>query len=56
VVDGATVTTLTPSNDELIEQGKTMMPPLSVGRVIELVDGVVPAEYSWGGRGGMPGG
>jgi hypothetical protein len=50
VVDGATLTTQTPSNEELIEQGKTMMPPPQfVGRVIEFVGGLVPAEYAWVG-------
>lgn len=49
VVDGCTVTELSPSDEELIEQGKAMMPPPGiVVRYLYFTDGV-PAEYEWVG-------
>lgn len=47
VVDGKTVTKLFPSNEKLIEHGKTLDPPPDlVYRRLEFV-GVIPPEYQW---------
>lgn len=49
VKDGITTTTLRPSNEELIEVGKTMDPPPEyVYRRMHFVNGV-PEEYAWAG-------
>jgi hypothetical protein len=47
MVDGKTITTLYPSNEELWEEGRAMIPPPTlVYRRLNFVDGV-PPEYLW---------
>ena len=47
MIDGKTVTTLYPSNEELLEEKKRMtVPPTLVYRRLNFVDGV-PPEYRW---------
>lgn len=47
IVDGKTITTLYPSNEELIKYGQEMLPPPEmIYRRFHFVDGV-PPEYDW---------
>ena len=47
MIDGKTVTTLYPSNEELLEEKERMsVPPTLVYRRLNFVDGV-PPEYLW---------
>jgi hypothetical protein len=47
IVDGKTITTLYPPNDQLIKEGQAMLPPPEiVYRRLHFVDGV-PPEYYW---------